>query len=127
MHEKSAKDRPALESPEASPRVAIVILTINQRETTERVLQSFGAAIERWSFLVWDNGSEDGTATNGADDGMVVADAPGVPLAGARAEGGPNMTVAGDVTILATTVADANTYASASQLGALISRYTDDD
>ena len=51
-----------MESPEASPRVAIVILTINQRETTERALQSFGAAIDRWSFLVWDNGSEDGTA-----------------------------------------------------------------
>jgi GT2 family glycosyltransferase len=53
---------PAMESPEAPLRIAIVILTINQRETTERVLRSFGAAIDRWSFLVWDNGSADGTA-----------------------------------------------------------------
>jgi GT2 family glycosyltransferase len=41
--------------------VAIIVLTINQRETTLSVLQSFGTDLLRWRCLVWDNGSTDGT------------------------------------------------------------------
>ena len=66
-------------------------------------------------------------ASGGNQVGLGVAVAAGGPLGGARAEGGPNMTVTGDVTILATTVADANTDAEASQLGALISSFTVDE
>ncbi|WP_457423984.1 right-handed parallel beta-helix repeat-containing protein [Roseateles sp. P5_E7] len=66
-------------------------------------------------------------ASGGADVGLGVAVAAGGPLGGARAEGGPNMTVAGDVTVLANTVADANTDAEASQLGALVSSFTVDE
>jgi GT2 family glycosyltransferase len=44
-----------------SPRIAIVMLTFNQREITLRALRSFGADLARWSWVVWDNGSLDGT------------------------------------------------------------------
>jgi len=44
-----------------SARVVIVMLTVNQRETTLRALRSFGEALARWHLLVWDNGSTDGT------------------------------------------------------------------
>ncbi|MDW7710967.1 MAG: glycosyltransferase family 2 protein [Deferrisomatales bacterium] len=44
------------------PRVAVVILTVNQREKTLRVLGSFSPEERRrHRFLVWDNGSKDGT------------------------------------------------------------------
>jgi len=45
----------------AEQSVAIVMLTINQQETTLRALRSFGRAISGWDVLVWDNGSTDGT------------------------------------------------------------------
>ena len=46
-----------------SPSVAVLILTLNQRETTLRALASFsGEDRQRAAFLVWDNGSTDGTA-----------------------------------------------------------------
>lgn len=46
-----------------TPLVAVVILTVNQREKTLRVLGSFAAEERRSArFLVWDNGSTDGTA-----------------------------------------------------------------
>jgi GT2 family glycosyltransferase len=44
-----------------TPRVAIVMLTFNQRETTLRALRSFGPDLGRWNVVVWDNGSVDGT------------------------------------------------------------------
>jgi GT2 family glycosyltransferase len=52
------------ETPEpaaSGQRVAIVMLTVDQRETTLRALRSFGEALARWDVLVWDNGSNDGT------------------------------------------------------------------
>jgi len=45
----------------AEQSVAIVMLTVNQQETTLRALRSFGRAISGWDVLVWDNGSTDGT------------------------------------------------------------------
>lgn len=46
-----------------TPKIAALILTLNQRDTTLRVLESFGAdERRRVRFLVWDNGSNDGTA-----------------------------------------------------------------
>ncbi|CAN5640639.1 hypothetical protein BH23GEM11_BH23GEM11_04030 [soil metagenome] len=49
-------------SPLSSARVAVLILTYNQRETTLRALASFSDADRRDAdFLVWDNGSTDGT------------------------------------------------------------------
>jgi GT2 family glycosyltransferase len=45
------------------PRIAVLILTLNQRDTTLRALESFPPSeLERHRFLVWDNGSTDGTA-----------------------------------------------------------------
>ena len=44
------------------PTVAVVMLTLNQRETTLRALASLGEhRLARVSTLVWDNGSTDGT------------------------------------------------------------------
>jgi GT2 family glycosyltransferase len=37
------------------------MLTMNQRDTTLRALRSFDADFENWHFVVWDNGSVDGT------------------------------------------------------------------
>jgi GT2 family glycosyltransferase len=49
-------------SPLAEAGVAVVLLTLNQRETTLRALESFSAEDRRDArFLVWDNGSTDGT------------------------------------------------------------------
>ncbi len=43
--------------------IAVVLLTLNQRETTLRALASFSDEDRRrHRFLVWDNGSSDGTA-----------------------------------------------------------------
>lgn len=43
--------------------LAVLILTLNQREATLRALNSFSAEDRRrYPFLVWDNGSTDGTA-----------------------------------------------------------------
>jgi O-antigen biosynthesis protein len=50
-----------MQSPDAAPAVAIIVLTINQRETTLRALESFGTALDQWKCLVWDNGSTDDT------------------------------------------------------------------
>ena len=50
------------ETPEpaaSGQRVAIILLTVDQRETTLRALRSFGEALARWDVLVWDNGSND--------------------------------------------------------------------
>jgi GT2 family glycosyltransferase len=44
-------------------RIAIVMLTFNQRETTLRALRSFGPDLGRWNVVVWDNGSVDETVT----------------------------------------------------------------
>jgi GT2 family glycosyltransferase len=45
------------------PTVAIVMLTCNQRETTQRALESIGpSGLAQVRVLVWDNGSTDGTA-----------------------------------------------------------------
>jgi GT2 family glycosyltransferase len=45
-----------------APCVAVIILTHNQRETTLRALGSFSAAeLASAQFLLWDNGSTDGT------------------------------------------------------------------
>jgi GT2 family glycosyltransferase len=52
-------DRP--DSAASDQRVAIVMLTVNQRETTLRALRSLGPAISDWDILLWDNGSTDGT------------------------------------------------------------------
>jgi GT2 family glycosyltransferase len=48
--------------PTSGPRVAVLILTVDQKDTTLRVLGSFTPE-ERLAakFLVWDNGSKDGT------------------------------------------------------------------
>jgi GT2 family glycosyltransferase len=46
---------------EDAARIAIVMLTFNQRETTLRALRSFGPDLARWNVVVWDNGSVDGT------------------------------------------------------------------
>jgi GT2 family glycosyltransferase len=44
------------------PTIAIVMLTLNQREVTLRALDSLGpSALARVHVLVWDNGSTDGT------------------------------------------------------------------
>jgi GT2 family glycosyltransferase len=46
----------------AAEKVAIVMLTMNQRETTLRALRSLGVQDRRrFPVLVWDNGSMDGT------------------------------------------------------------------
>ena len=46
----------------ANARVAVLLLTLNQRETTLRALESFSPEDRRNArFLVWDNGSTDGT------------------------------------------------------------------
>ena len=42
-------------------KVAVAMLTVDQRETTLRALRSFGDEISRLNLLVWDNGSSDGT------------------------------------------------------------------
>jgi GT2 family glycosyltransferase len=47
----------------AAPSIAVLILTLNQRDTTLRALASFADEDRRYArFLVWDNGSTDGTA-----------------------------------------------------------------
>jgi len=60
---------PSTASPAPNARVAdeavaaVIILTMNQREMTLRMLDSFSAAERNGShFVVWDNGSTDGTA-----------------------------------------------------------------
>src|SRR5262245_11891011 len=60
----SGAAHPVAETPEsaaAEQRVAIVMLTVDQRETTLRALRSFGETLAHWDVLVWDNGSIDGT------------------------------------------------------------------
>ena len=111
---------------------AAVALTGTQNDTIARVRPGEtmstidGNLVVTASHTAMANTTAD--ADSGGDEvGLGVAVAAGGPLGGARAEGGPNMTVAGDVTILATTVADANTDAEASQLGALISSFTVDE
>jgi GT2 family glycosyltransferase len=48
--------------PPPHPRVAVLLLTLNQRDTTLRALESFSAEDRSGArFLVWDNGSTDGT------------------------------------------------------------------
>jgi len=48
--------------PDHRPVVAVVMLTLNQREVTLRALESFGECKRaRVDVLVWDNGSTDGT------------------------------------------------------------------
>jgi GT2 family glycosyltransferase len=45
------------------PTIAVVMLTLDQRETTLRALESLGPSeLARVEVLVWDNGSTDGTA-----------------------------------------------------------------
>jgi GT2 family glycosyltransferase len=56
----------------ASPRVAAVMLTMNQREKTLRALASVRADDPEMPVLVWDNGSSDGTVD------AVAASFPGV-------------------------------------------------
>jgi GT2 family glycosyltransferase len=49
--------------PASLPAVAALLLTLNQRDTTLRALASFSEQDRREArFLVWDNGSTDGTA-----------------------------------------------------------------
>jgi O-antigen biosynthesis protein len=46
----------------AQPRVVVVMLTLNQRETTLRALRSMSPEErQRFPVLLWDNGSSDGT------------------------------------------------------------------
>ena len=46
----------------AAARVAVIILTLNQRAKTLRCLESFGAVTDAaYRILLWDNGSTDGT------------------------------------------------------------------
>jgi GT2 family glycosyltransferase len=48
---------------DAQPRVVVVMLTLNQRETTLRALRSMSPGERhRFPVLLWDNGSSDGTA-----------------------------------------------------------------
>lgn len=56
-------EAPAVSTPgTASPHVAVILLTMNQREITLRCLESFrDVRSPRHSIVVWDNGSEDGT------------------------------------------------------------------
>lgn len=57
-----------------SPSVAIVMLTMNQRDKTLRALRSFGAeTLQRHAVLIWDNGSNDGTVESVARDFPGVA------------------------------------------------------
>lgn len=50
-------------APTSTPVIAALLLTLNQRDTTLRALASFSAQDRRETrFLVWDNGSTDGTA-----------------------------------------------------------------
>lgn len=50
-----------MNDPAAGPRVAAVMLTMNQRDKTLRALQSVRADAPALPVLVWDNGSTDGT------------------------------------------------------------------
>lgn len=48
---------------DARPTVAVVMLTLNQRASTLRALQSIGPSrLARVDIVLWDNGSDDGTA-----------------------------------------------------------------
>jgi O-antigen biosynthesis protein len=49
-------------NPPPPPRIAVLILTLNQKDSTLRALASFDEAdLRDADFLVWDNGSTDGT------------------------------------------------------------------
>jgi GT2 family glycosyltransferase len=62
-------------SADVASKVAIVMLTVNQRERTLRALRSLGAGdIERFPVVLWDNGSDDGTAE------AVAGEFPGVTV-----------------------------------------------
>ncbi len=52
-----------MQAMDAQPRVVVVMLTLNQRETTLRALRSMSPEERhRFAVVLWDNGSSDGTA-----------------------------------------------------------------